>query len=197
MSPGSPVNINAGSSAGGVGGNIYLKAGAGTSSGSIYFVNPSTESNFGVISDSTVDFSGLSTWTMSTSGTTQLSSSTTITLEATNGISLGESNIYDFETGSSTVGGDNPSGEVEMHKMAGKITSEIANLAASDTDEINFYNNRVTANSIVIFTIGEDGGCEPVVLKASPSSGKVSIRVKNFAASACTQPYTLQFMVIN
>jgi hypothetical protein len=135
---------------------------------------------------------------MSTSGTTQLSSSTTITLEATNGIMLGESNISGFETGSSTVGvGDDPSGEVEMHKMAGKITSEIANLAASDTDEIELYINRVTANSIFIVNIGEDGGCKPVVVKASPSSGRVSIRVTNIGASACTQPYTLHFMVIN
>jgi uncharacterized membrane protein len=55
----------------------------------------------------------------------------------------------------------------------------------------------VTANSIFIVNIGDNGGCEPVVIKAIPSSGRVSIQVKNIAASACTQPYTLQFMVIN
>lgn len=54
---GSPLNLNGGASTGSTGGNMYLKGGTGTSSGSVFLVNPSTSSNYGVISYSTLDFS--------------------------------------------------------------------------------------------------------------------------------------------
>lgn len=133
---------------------------------------------------------------MSTSGTIQFSSSTTMTLSASNGISLGDSNVFGFETGSGTVGVAVPS-EVTLNKMAGKITSETVNLAASAKDEITLFNSRVTASSIVMVNPGGNGGCRPMVYTALPSLGSVDIRVMNMASTACTQAYTLNFIVIN
>ncbi len=70
---------------------------------------------------------------------------------------MGDSNVSGFETRSGTVGAVVPS-EVTLNKMAGKITSEMVNLAASATDEITLFNSRVTASSIVMVNPGGNGG---------------------------------------
>lgn len=165
-------------------------------SGSVYFVHPVISSNFGIISHSTFDFNGLSSLSMSSTGTVEFSSSTTMTLEATNGISMGDSNVYGYETGAGTVG-DVISGRVTINAMAGKITSEDTSLSALDIDPIILYNDRVASTSLVIVTVSDSGGCQPVVYEALPSSGQVSVKVKNIAGTACTHAFILTFWVIN
>jgi len=193
---GGDINLTSGSSTGGLGGNIYLEAGAGTASGSVYFVDPSSSSNFGVISDSTFDFSGQSSVSMSSTGTVQLSASTTMSFTATNGISMGDSNVSGFEKGSQTVGHIVP-GELILNTMSGKIISESTDLAASDTDTITLYNSRVSASSLVMVTPSSSGGCMPNVYEAEPAPGYVTIKVINAGSTACTSAYTLSFLVVN
>ena len=193
---GGSINLDAGDSTGATGGNIYLKAGSGSLSGSVYLVHPVLSSNFGIISHSTFDFSGLSSLSMSSTGTVEFLSSTTMTLEATNGISMGDSNVYGYETGNGTVG-DVISGQVTINAMAGKITSEDTSLPASDIDPIILHNDRVTLTSLVVVTVSDSGGCQPVVYEAYPSFGQVAIKVKNIAETACTHAFTLIFWVIN
>jgi len=193
---GSSINLNAGSNTGAPGGNINLKAGTGSSSGSVHFVNPSTSVNYGVISDSTFDFSGLSTISLASTGTVQLTSSTTLTFSALSGISLGDSNVSGFETDSGTVGSVVP-GEVTINAMAGKITSEDTSLASNSKDTFTLYNSRVTASSLVMVTPSNDAGCEPIVYKAVPYLGYVDIGVKNIDSSECSAAYTLSFLVVN
>merc|ERR1719356_588557 len=114
---------------------------------------------------------------LSVSGSMQLSSSTTISLSsttislsATNGVSLGDSNLYGFESGTGTVGSYS-SAQVILNKMAGTLTSELTDLAVDEVDNIYLYNNRVDVNSIVMVNISDQGGCQPVVLSAKPDSG--------------------------
>jgi hypothetical protein len=133
---------------------------------------------------------------MSSSGTVQLTASTTMSFTATNGISMGDSNVSGFEKGSQTVGHIVP-GELILNTMSGKITSESTDLAASDTDTITLYNSRVSASSLVMVTPSVDGGCEPFVYRAEPAPGYVTIKVKNMASTACTSAYTLSFWVVN
>eukprot|EP00985_Skeletonema_marinoi_P023146 scaffold15162_cov80-Skeletonema_marinoi.AAC.1 len=133
---------------------------------------------------------------MSSTGTVELTASSTMTFSASNGISMGDSHIFGYEKGSETVGTVVP-GELTINTMSGKITSESTNLAASATDTITLYNSRVGVSSLVMVTPSSDGGCEPFVYKAVPSSGYVTIGVKNMASSACTSAYTLSFWVVN
>ena len=132
---------------------------------------------------------------MSSTGTMQFTS-TSMTFFASNGISMGDSNISGFEKGSESVGTIVP-GELTLNTMSGKITSESTDLAASDVDSITLYNSRVSASSLVMVTPSADGGCQPFVYKAVPSSGYVTIGVKNMASTACTSAYTLSFWVVN
>jgi hypothetical protein len=193
---GGNINLYAGSSAVTSGGNIYLKPGAGSASGSVYYVDPSTSSNYGVISKSTLDFNGLTTASVSTSGTVDITSTTSITLTGGSGISMGDSYVHGFEKGTGTVGASYPT-EVYLNTMTGKIISEVIALGSGSTDEITLHNTRITASSIVMVTVGLSPGCQVMVYQTIPAANWVDISVKNVAASACTGAYTLNFMVVN
>ena len=193
---GGSILLNSGPSPTGTGGNIYLKPGDGSSDGSVYFVDPSTNANYGVISQSTFDFSGQSTMSMSFSGSVDIASSTTITIQGTAGVDFGDSYAYGFETGTATVGTE-VSGEIALNTMTGVLTSEFSNLGAGVTDSFEVVNTRVNAESIVIVTVRNDGGCEPFVMKVEPASNRFFVSVKNIAATACTSAFTLNFMVVN
>ena len=62
-------------------------------------------------------------------GSLDLSSSSMITLTATNGVSLGDNYIYDFETSSGVVGSTTPD-ELITNSMSGVITSETSDLGS-------------------------------------------------------------------
>jgi len=193
---GGSITLNAGSSPSGAGGNIYLKPGNGSSDGAVYFVNLSTNANYGVISESTLDFSGQSTMSMSFSGAVDISSSATVTIQGTGGVDFGDSYAYGFETGTATVGTE-VSGEIAINTMTGVLTSEFSNLGAGVTNSFEVVNTRVNAASMVLVTVRDDGGCDPMVKKVRPEANRFFVSVKNMAATSCTSAFTLNFVVMN
>jgi hypothetical protein len=160
----------------------------------VYLVNPSTSANYGVISESTLDFSGLTTASLSTSGTIDVTSSSSITLTAGSGISMGDSYVYGFEKGTGTV---DSFSEVYIDAMAGSITSYSTALASGSHETIAMINSRITTSSLVMVTTGYSNNCQPIVYQSIPDDGWVEIRVTNKGPDPCSTAYTLNFIVIN
>jgi hypothetical protein len=201
-----------GGAGGSVGGSVMISGGAGNSSagsiilnpgnaiekGSVQFADPSSLSIYSVVSDSTIQFSASTTVSLdaSGSGTISLTSGSTITLSGGSGISMGDSYVYGFETGTGTVGASSPS-EVELNKMAGSILSQTTNLGAGSIDTFTVYNNRVFPYSVVLLTIANSSGCTPVVQKVVPTAGQIEVQVINISSSACTASYKVNFLVVS
>lgn len=190
------VMLAGGDSSSGSGGNVYISGGAGATDGSIHFRDSTSAISYGIISDSSFDFSGLNTVSISSLGTIDLSSDSTLTLSGTNGISMGGSNIYDFEIGSGTVS----SGQVTLNKMAGYITGETI-ISAYGSEDITFYNSHIHAESSVIFTMrnnnGDGGGCSPSIVKSLPATGYVQLTIFNGYSNNCLSPSPVNFFVIS
>lgn len=189
------VLVSGGTGTTGLGGNIYFKPGSGVSDGSIYFVKAGSSTNYGVIAESVFDFSGVSTISLSSLGSVQLSAASTMTLTASSGISLGNSYIYDFESGSGMVA----SGEVTINAMAGFISSESTSLTSGATESMTVYNNRVNANSIVLVSMGKNDGnnCYILIRNVSNSAGEFTVEAKNKSTDDCSTRFQLNFFVIN
>ena len=119
-----------------------------------------------------------------------------MTIQGTSGIDIGDSYMYGYETGTATVG-TVTSGEISINKMTGVLTSEFSNIGAGVTNSFEVVNTRVSASSIVMMTVRDNGGCEPVVTKVEPAANSFFVDVENMAATACTSAFTLNFMVVN
>ena len=191
---GGNVNVIAGTSDTGTGGNVYLKPGNGSSDGSIYLVDPTTGSNFGVVSKSTFDFTGQSTASISTTSNIDFTAASVLTLQGNAGIDMGDSHVYGFQKGTATVGSSIP-GEIALHTMTGVLFSGIPDLGAGVVESFQVVNTKVTSASVVTLTVRGDGGCEPVVIKCLPAANTFYVKVKNMGESACTSSYSLSFAV--
>ena len=178
------------------GGNIYLKPGNASTGGSVYFVNPANGLNYGIISESSFSFSLLSAASITAAGSIDLSSSSIITLTATNGISMGDSYVYDFETSSGVVGSTTPD-ELIIHSMSGVITSETSDLGSGSEDTFRLWNSRVYSTSMVFANIASSSDCVLMVSNLLTGTNYVDVTVYNSGGSACTSTYTLNFFVVN
>ena len=139
----------------------------------------------------------MSTVSILSTGTVDITSSTTLTLTGTNGIFFGSSYVYGLEKKSGTVGSSTP-GYVTIDAMAGTITSASTTLASLARETIHLTNNGISETSLVMVHTGDSTHCAPSVtrVKARPD-GRAVITINNMDDSACTSAYTLNYLVVN
>ena len=118
-------------------------------------------------------------------------------MTATNKITMGGSNLDGFEIGIDTIGAIGPA-QSFLNKMAGVLTSEVTDLEVNEVDNVYFYNNRITASSVVMVTANDPSGvCLPVVFKTVVTTGSADLQVKNIGSSDCTNAYKMNFVIIS
>ena len=82
--------------------------------------------------------------------------------------------------------------------QAGTITSATTTLAAGSSDTFTLSNSYITTSSLVFVTVKETcTGGYVVVTEASPAAGEATVVVYNAGTAACSDAYTLHFLVIN
>ena len=195
---GGAVYISGGASVG-TGGNVEIKAGASTggTTGSTYVKNPTNGAATLTISATTflVD---TGTVTISASSTITVDAGTTLTLDGgSNGVTFDSSYVYGFEYDSGTVS----SSAVTLNTMTGKITSDSSDLVPSGSSQtITLTNSRIVTTSLVFVNVKTTcTGGHIVAVSSNPggSGGSATIVVYNAGQGACTNAYSLSFVVIN
>ena len=92
--------------------------------------------------------------------------------------------------------GTDASQAVTIHETSGVITSSTTNLAADTTETITLTNRFISADSIVLATVGGGGAGQVVLSAVDPAEGSATFEVRNVNASAaCDAAYTISFIV--
>lgn len=191
---GGSILLHSGVSSTNVGGNIYLQPGSGVSAdGSVTFKKASGLSNFGVISESVLDFSISSSVIIESLGTVEISSLSSMTLSASNGINIGDSFIHGFEIG----GGSTVNNEITLNKQAGYFTIP-GTPTGFDSVFVTVYNSHAQSGNIVLSSIMVSPGtqCSPLIRRSQADIGVIHFEIYNYFFPSCTGNIGIQFLLI-
>ena len=181
-----------GASHSGTGSNVDVRAGSGSSDGSI-ILSSTSGTNIASFSSSSINMDSSQDIEMD-SDSIYISSVYDVSISAGIGINFSGSFLFGFEKGSGTV--SSSSYDITLDKMAGKLT--IPRNGASDSVSLSVYNNRITTSCLIFTSFEESPGtnCRPIVKSATPQTATALIDIYDYSSTSCTDDAVLSFMAV-